>query len=171
MAIIVEPPKVGIDYPSSSQITGDERINSYFTGEKTQATKQSEETSKRFLEDDSVSGETSSNHGQTTSKLINSWINSISQLISEGEENWLGKSIDKSERYLIALYGNTEYRGMISTYLMVLRNNSARLLSDKAARKVVERSLLDYRNSVKGDMQKMKFLRSIRSIGLSPIGR
>jgi hypothetical protein len=108
---------------------------------------------------------------KTNTVIANTWLRITSDLVKESDENWIGKSISKAERYLMALYNDDEYRNFISAYLMIVRNNSDVLIAKPAIRAKLASSLSIYSTSKRSAVDRMKFLRSVRSVGLSPLGR
>lgn len=99
--------------------------------------------------------------------MMNIWIDVT--LNNLGKDNWIAESITKTERYLDALYLNTEYRIMLTNHLSILRSgsdtfNKPNVLSQYA------RFLKQYASSKRQSKDRMGFLKSVRVLNLSPSG-
>lgn len=99
--------------------------------------------------------------------LTDRWGNLMLEYSDSSADNWISKSIDKSEKYLMAVYDNTESRNIVSSYLLILRNGHERL-SEDTIKTQVQRLLKNYLKSHRSAQDRLVFLRSLRNIGLSP---
>ena len=117
------------------------------------------------------SGQSSTRSIDVNDQLIKAWFTvSIELISSRYDDAWLHKSISKAEKYSMALYDVDEYRNFITSYLLILRNNSERLYGDQIQRKVLKRALEGYMASSHNTASRIQFLRVARAAGLSPAG-
>ena len=104
-------------------------------------------------------------------RVVDAWLSVSLTLVESSNPNWLHLSISKAERYMMALYSNDEYRNFISSYLLILRNNSDLITNESRERKILGDSLDRYKKSSREVQDRMGFIRSLRAVGISPVGR
>ena len=112
------------------------------------------------------------NASLSSDKLImNAWLGIATSALTSGDARWLDISIDKSERYLLALYGSTEYRNVIAGYMLILRNDSVTIEENETIKNNVIRFLKEYENSGQTKSDRLKLFREFSANGLSPVGQ
>lgn len=124
------------------------------------------------LEDEQKSTAWTNSRTSNTSKvedtLTITWGRQMLKFLDTDDSRWIEYSVDKSERYLLALFDNTESRNFISSYLMIMRTGNQRLNENPNVKIQFKRFLNDYLKSGRNASDRMTFLRASRSIGLSP---
>lgn len=102
--------------------------------------------------------------------LMRIWLKHTVSTMYDYNDDSLSASMQKSERYLKALYNNDEYRMVVSIHILNLRSSGKLFTSNENIRKQYAIRLEEYWNSQRSSADRMKFLRAIRSMNVSPSG-
>lgn len=102
--------------------------------------------------------------------LMNTWIEKIMQYLTVMDKDWLRQSISKSENYLIALQDCTEYRVVISSTLLIVRNSSSVIEKNVSIRNKLIHSLKNYAKTSRNTEARLKLMREMNAAGLNPAG-
>ena len=102
--------------------------------------------------------------------LMDAWLQSMIETIEAFDEEWLPTTIDKSQRYLISTYNNTEYRLFISTYLAIVLGSNKLLSNNLTVKNTLIRLMKAYMISSRLPKDRISFMKSARAINLSPSG-